>query len=373
MTPASILSDILAKATALGSNTAVSDRAIRTRIDFVARCIGNRAGVRLLMSCMLAKLHRPEIDPRKPYTEIGGNDSFSGRTYDEQHLNHFINANRLPCNPTTAFLTPTLRNQDAPLTTDTELVGRPRQVYKDTLQLLDDVANNRVTAEAVLVETVRLLLALRDERQARMEELKASIDQSSDTLPLATEAIVTLLEQHLACKNSSRLPVLMVAAAYAAATTAIGERTLPLHAHNAADEQTGAIGDVEICLVNDDRVCTIYEMKSKRVTIDDIDRALQKLPHCPGHIDNYIFVTTDEIDIPVREYADALYGRTNGTEFAILDCIGFVRHFLHFFHRRRIEFLNSYQQLVMDEPTSAVNQPLKEAFLTLRQAAQADE
>src|SRR5207244_2818069 len=105
----------------------------------ICRCLGNRAGVRLLMACLLAKWHRPELDARKPYTEIGTPDSFSGRTYDEQILTDFINAHRLPCNPTTAFLTPALRNIDRPLTTDLEIVGKPRRLYKDTIQLLDDV------------------------------------------------------------------------------------------------------------------------------------------------------------------------------------------------------------------------------------------
>ncbi len=372
-TPSARLSEILQRAVALGAVPAVTDAAIRQRIEFVCRCLSNRAGVRLLMACMLAKLDRPEVDPRKPYTEIGGPDCFSGRTYDEQYLTHFINENRLPCNPTTAFLTPTLRNHDSPLTTTTDLVGRPRQMYKDTLQTLDDVANNRVTAESVLIETVRYLLAIRDERRARMDGLIASLHRDTDALPLSSEAIVTLMEQHLACKNSSRLPVLMVAAAYTAATQSIGERALPLQAHNAADEQTGAIGDVEVCLLNDEKLCTIYEMKSKRVTIDDIDRALQKIAVRTARIDNYIFVTTDRIDPDVRDYAASLYESTNGTEFAILDCIGFVRHFVHFFHRRRIAFLDAYQALVLAEPGSAVNQPLKEAFLTLRQSAEADE
>ena len=106
--------------------------------------MSNRAGVRLLMSCLLGKLDKPNVDPRKPYTEIGDPDSFSGRTYDEQHLAPFINEHRLPVNQTTAFLTPTLRNIDHPLTTDRELVGRPRDLYKNTLELLEDVAEQRV-------------------------------------------------------------------------------------------------------------------------------------------------------------------------------------------------------------------------------------
>lgn len=372
-TPRELLDAALAKAVRLGKTPAIPNKDLLGRIDYVCRCIGNRAGVRLLMSCMLAKMHRPEVDPRKPYTEIGGRDSFSGRTYDEQHLTGFISANRLPCNSTTAFLTPALRNQDAMLTTGTILVGRPPQVYRDTLQLLDDVAQGRVTAEQVLIDTLRILVLVRDEKQERMKTLVAALQHGADALPLASEQIVTLLRQHLACKHSSRLPVLIVAAAYQAAAQHLGERAMPLRGHLAADEQTGAGGDVEICLTNDERVCTIYEMKSKRVTQDDIDRAIQKIVERNPRIDNYVFITTDIIEDEVAEYAAAMYEETNGTEIAILDCVGFVRHFLHLFHRLRIQFLDAYQALVLGEPDSAVNQPLKEAFLSLRHAAESDE
>lgn len=121
--PRELLDAALSRAVNLGNTSEIIDQDVLRRIDYVCRCISNRAGVRLLMSCMLAKMHKPEVDPRKPYTEIGGTDSFSGRTYDEQHLAEFISANRLPCNSTTAFLTPALRNRDAVLTTNTILVG----------------------------------------------------------------------------------------------------------------------------------------------------------------------------------------------------------------------------------------------------------
>ncbi|MBI5153807.1 DNA methyltransferase [Candidatus Poribacteria bacterium] len=322
---------------------------------------------------MLAKLDRPQVDPRKPYTEIGGIDSFSGRTYDEQHLSGFISSNGLPCNSTTAFLTPALRNHSSMLTTSTNLVGRPPQVYEDTLHLLDDVATGAASAEQVLIEAIRILLLVKDEKQARMKTLVAGLKHGDDALPLASEGIVTLLRQHLACKHSSRLPVLIVSAAYRAAADRLGETALPLKGHNAADKQTGALGDIEICLMNDERIVTAYEMKSKRVSIGDIDLALQKIVQYEPQIDNYVFITTDIIDAEVHEYAIGMYDQTNGTEIVILDCIGFVRHFLHLFHRLRIAFLDSYQALVLDEPDSAVNQPLKEAFLSLRQAAESDE
>ena len=371
--PAAIRDRALARASAHLAKSLVRDKKVRERVEYVCRCLQNRAGVRLLMACLLAKIHRPGIDPRKPYTEIGDFDAFSGRHYDEAYITHFINEHRLPCNPTTAFLTPALRNIDRTLTTKLEIVGRPRRLYVDTLQLLDDVTKGRVSARDLLAEVVRILLIMRDEKDLRMTTLLVGLSRNDDAMPLSSEAIVNLIEQHLRSKNSSRLPVLVVAAAYQAAGERLGERFLPLRRHNAADEQTGAMGDVEICLVNDEQVVTAYEMKMKRVTIDDIDRALQKIAIAKPRIHNYIFITTDVIDDPVKAYAAEAYHRTGSTEIAILDCLGFLRHFLHLFHRLRIGYLNAYQDLILAEPDSAVSQPLKEAFLALRQVAETDE
>ena len=57
----------------------------------------------------------------------------------------------------------------------------------------------------------------------------------------------------------------------------------------------------------------------------------------------------------------------------ILDCIAFLRHFLHLFHRLRIQFLEAYQSILLSEPDSAVRQELKEAFLALRGAFESVE
>ena len=372
MTPEAILQDIYDRASS-ADKSVISSKVIRDRVEYVALCTSNRAGVRLLMSCLLGKLHHPNVDPRNPYTEIGGTNSFSGRTYDERYLTKFINEHRLPVNPTTAFLTPTLRNIALPLTTDRELVGRPRDLYKKTLELLEDVAEDRIAADLLFVETVRDLLKLRDEKFARMASLIDALERTGGALPLASEEIVALIGQHLACKNASRLPVLIVAAAYEAAGTKLAESMMPLNGHNAADLQTGSLGDVEICLVGDNAVVTAYEMKMKRVTQDDIDHAVTKIARSPTKIHNYLFVTTDVIDPLIIEYAAKFYEKLDGTEIAILDCMGFLRHFLHLFHRSRAAYLDAYQTLVLNEPDSAVSQTLKEAFLALRHAAESGE
>lgn len=356
----------------------VGDADIFERVYLVARNLQNRACVRLLLASLLVKIYRPEVDIRKPYTAIDGTDTYSGRSYDEMYITRFVNRYRLPCNSTTAFLTPAFRNRNITLTPDVHLEGRPASIYAALLPLLTDVHDSRIPAEDLLAETIRNLLVFRDEREQRMRSLIAGLKTSEEAMPLSSEGIVNLIEQHMRfrqpnTRGSSRLPVLIVAAAYAAASEYLRERALSLESHNAADEQTGSLGDLEITLASDDQIMTSYEMKMRRVTHDDIDRALQKIERIERPPDNYIFITTEPIDPLVQEYAVSLYEQTGGVEFVILDCISFLRHFLHLFHRLRGVYLNAYQEVLLLDPESAVSQPLKEAFLAMRQAAESAE
>lgn len=350
----------------------LQDDATWSKVEDVCRCITNKAPIRFLMSCLLAKIDKPKIDIRKPYTEIGDKNAYSGRAYDEQFIESFVIKYKLPCNPTTAFLTPAFRNIDRVLTQDLVLVGKPRKIYDYALELLSLVHKGKVAAEVLLKEILRFLLIIKSENERRMKELLKGLKRSDDVLPLSSEQIVKLISQHLACKNSSRLPVLIVAAAYLSVKEHIGEMPLPLQSHTAADKQTGSIGDVEIALINDERLVTCYEMKDKKVTKNDIDHALEKISSSGKRIDNYIFVTTEPIEDEIHEYTETIYD-TTGIEVAVLNCLGFLRHFLHFFHRQRANFLDIYQELVLSQSDSAVSQPLKEAFLALRQAAESDE
>lgn len=142
-----------------------------------------------------------------------------------------------------------------------------------------------------------------------------------------------------------------------------------LESHNAADKQTGSVGDVEIQLQSDANVVASYEMKDRQVTVKDIDDALEKVVERGHRVDHYIFVTTKPIERSVVEYASGLFAHT-GIDFAVLDVVGFLRHFLHFFHRQRMQWLNAYQSLVLAEPDSAVSHELKELLLVLRKARQ---
>ena len=327
------------------------------------------------MACLLAKLHRPEIDVRKPYTEIGSADAFSGRTYDEQYIASFVNEHNLPCNSTTAFLTPALRNRNIVLTSDVNLVGRPPELYRAALELLDEVHRGNVAANAMLVEIVRHLVKMRDQDKQKLGLLLSQFALHDETAALSAEGIIMLITSHMTLPKTSRLPTLIVAAAYQAASLALGEQALPLHHHAAADKQTGALGDVEIRLATENAIIASYEIKDKQVTKNDIDAAIAKVNAYFGQtgkrIEHYVFVTTEPIEQLVKDYAASLYIATHGIEFAILDCVGFLRHFLHLFHHIRMQFLEAYQELLLAEPDSAVNHALKEAFLAARIAAEA--
>jgi hypothetical protein len=135
------------------------------------------------------------------------------------------------------------------LTRDLNLVGKPPQLYQFVLELLDDVSNYRVQPEDLLAETIRWLIIDRDEKQLRIETLIQELKTTEGAIPLSSEDIVDLIEKHLSLKGTSRLPVLIVAAAYQSAQDFLGEKYLTLQSHNAADIQTGSLGDVEITLL----------------------------------------------------------------------------------------------------------------------------
>ncbi len=346
----------------------VSDSDVAAQAEYVCRC-SNIAGTRFLMACLVASLSNSSFDIRKPYTEIGGVGIFSGRHFDETYIAPFAFKHALPVNPTTSFLTPAFRTNKTILEPGVQLVGRPKKLYDTVVDLITAVHGGTVEADGLLAEIIRWLLIVRDERRHRVETLFASLKTSEADLSFPAESIVMLIRQHLALPKSSRLPVLVVAAAYQAAQSHLGENHLPLQGHNAADKQTGALGDIEIVLKDDGGVVTVYGMKAKRVTREDLEIALQKLAQTKHDVDNYIFITTERIDTDVKDYAATIHSRI-GVEFVILDCISFLRHFLHLFYRIRMQFLEAYQSSVMNEPDSAVNPLLKEAFLSLRLATE---
>ncbi|MCU0448936.1 MAG: hypothetical protein MUC97_03695 [Bernardetiaceae bacterium] len=147
----------------------VSNKKLQEKIEFLCRCNANKAPIRFTLSCLLAKIDRPTVDIRKPYTEIEGEGSYSGRYYDEAFVQALVHKYKLPCNPTTAYLTPAFRNIDRTLTPALVFVGRPREIYQYTLEIIDTVYSEQDMAENVLQEFLRFLLIIKQENESRMQ------------------------------------------------------------------------------------------------------------------------------------------------------------------------------------------------------------
>ncbi len=243
----------------------IDDNEIIEDVKTVCGNIRIKAPIRFLLSCCAAKIDNSNYDIRKPYTEISGKGTFSGRSYDEKFIQKIIEHFDLPCNPTTAFLTPAFRNRNTIMTPETVLLGRNPDLYRTALKLLDLVSKETITPEQLFKEIIRQLVIIRNQSSDRIEQLLKGLKGNDKESYLSSEQIVTLLTQHLASKNSSRLPVLIVAAAYLTVGEKIGERIKSLHTHNTADKQTGALGDIEVVLSNEENIVTCYEMKEKRV------------------------------------------------------------------------------------------------------------
>lgn len=206
---------------------AIVDAELAGKVAFVALCPSNRAGARFLLAATLAKIHKPAVDIRKPFIQAYPDkekaDAYGGRNYDEQYVFDFITKHKLPCSSTTAFLTPAFRTKNIVLDLNQSLRGRPGELYQAILEILNAIQTDKISASAILNELVRLLVIEREERQARLEGLKKGLREEAGDLALSSEDTVLLIEQHLALKHSSRLPVLIVAAAYRAACNLLGE------------------------------------------------------------------------------------------------------------------------------------------------------
>jgi hypothetical protein len=340
-----------------------------TALGLIEQVCRSRVGapLRALLACLLAKAHRPELDIRKPYTEIGTEDSYSGRSYDEEYISSFIQRYQLPCNPTTAFLTPAFRAKNQPLEANVPLHGKPREPYDAFISLLELVQDGSLNAQELLTEVIRQLLLVKNERQQQIGSLIQRIKDQK--VNLSADSIIQILNQHLQSKRSSRLPVLLVTAAYDVARDYLHKHPKPLQPHTAADIRAGTLGDLEIEFSTHQRLAVVYEMKTRRITINDLERAAQKVAGSTIQIDQYVFITTAPIDASIHGHA-AYLSKQIGIEFMVFDCIQFLKHFIHLFYELRMAFLDRYEQLLLQEPESAVSHELKQKFLELRAAAQ---
>ena len=190
------------------------------------------------MACMLAKAHRPEIDPRKPYRKISVANNLLLLITIHRQLHH-------EAQPAVQFddcLSHAHSAKHGSDAHDQSCFGWASDGdVSERVALLDDVRAGRVSAEDILNECIRLCCST-------ATHAKHGSNRFVRRWPRGGCAAVVIRGHSEFDRATSSLqrfkPVAGTdcAAAYEAAKTRLGERVLNLTAHNAADEQTGAVG-----------------------------------------------------------------------------------------------------------------------------------
>lgn len=68
MNPNEVLDNCLNIANGSLAISFLPDPKVQVEVEFICRCNTNKAPIRFLLACLLAKIDCPEIDIRKPYT-----------------------------------------------------------------------------------------------------------------------------------------------------------------------------------------------------------------------------------------------------------------------------------------------------------------
>lgn len=219
------------------------------------------------------------------------------------------------------------------------------RVKTEFLSILDAVSTGRAKAVDVLAAFFQLEIAERYKRQQSAEWLA----KHSATGDISIAKIIDALSQHFELPRSARLPVLAVQAMYATMMPHIaryeGLILSELSEHSAADENTGAVGDIEV-KDSDGDVFEGVEVKHG-VVIDDnvVRRACAKVQNSPASR-YYILSTSPRVTITVvgQDLIDNLQ-RDHGCQLVINGVLPTIKYYLRLLNKPT-EFLDSYKTLL---------------------------
>lgn len=201
----------------------------------------NKAPLTVAITLFTHKIYDPQQDIRRHQASMKG--GFAGRGRDTQYVTPFMKKKGFPAMAETGWLT---RSLEQPAPYDLEYPGKitPRAVKTAFLQLIDAVQTKGVSANQVLLYTLKLLIKQRDGKKITLAKPHN----------LSITSIIRILQQHFdykySCHGASRLPTLAVYAAYLCMMDEVAryhDKILsPLEPHTSADSRSGQIGDIQI-------------------------------------------------------------------------------------------------------------------------------
>jgi DNA (cytosine-5)-methyltransferase 1 len=245
-----------------------------------------------IVTCLAIKSARPNADVRYHQTQIQTpkyTDRPAGvnfRGISEDIIYPWLNRNRFD-GAKSGWQTRTLeRPKPYKLNYDENIA----HVKNEFLAIFDEIEEKSQSAFDALVYLIYKQIIRREE-----VKIALSIPKTKDI-----GMIVELFRSHFfrpykGSKGASRLPVLALHAIYTVMVPQLrrysGKTVLKLHAHSAADSQTGSVGDIEISTEVDGKIFEAVEVKHSLIIDEPIAIGVQTKV-MDKFIDRYYILTT---------------------------------------------------------------------------------
>lgn len=222
------------------------------------------------------------------------------------------------------------------------------RVKTEFLRILDAVSSNRVQSIEVLAAFFRLELAEKEHRSESADWLA----KHSAAQDVSIAKIIEILSTHFEMPRSARLPVLAIQAIYYAIIPHIdrydGMSLSELSEHSAADENTGAVADIEV-KDNEEDLFEAVEVKHG-VVIDDniVRRSCNKVRESTASR-YYILSTNPKVAVTQdgQRLISALL-REHGCQLVINGVLPTIKYYLRLLEEPS-KFLTAYQNLLMSD------------------------
>ncbi|MCX8164158.1 MAG: hypothetical protein N3D14_02035 [Aquificaceae bacterium] len=328
----------------------------KSYIDTIIRmCESRKAVLSVITTLLVYKIYDPYQDIRLHRADLPG--GFSGRGIDTRYVTPFLKSKGFPAAAESGWLT---RSFEHPSPYDIKYPGKisPQSLKEAFLKTIDSVQAGELDPHTALVYLLQELIEQREGKHIRLPR----------PVNLTIEEVVDLLERHFtyhyASRGASRLPVLATYALYQLLLEETGKyegkilkELLP---HQASDERSGRLGDIQI-ETSEGNAFEVIEIKDRPIDYNTVLSVYNKIQRQPPN--NYYILTTSSYSIDDRTKEIVKKTRsTYGTHIIINGVIPTIKYYLRLVRDVSL-FVNKYVDLLKRD--ESVSREHKEVWIEL--------
>ena len=327
-------------------STTLSEETAEQIRQIVSKSEGCKGVVTVLVTLFIHKIVNPEQDIR--YHQAQQPNGFAGRSIDKDVVTPFMKSVSFPSMAESGWLTRSLE-QPHPYTLDYPGKIKPQETKRAFLQLIDQVQCQGLSAYEILKYVFKLLIKQRDDQNIELAKPHS----------LSIASIIKLLEKHFTfhytTHGASRLPTLAVYAAYQCMMAQVarynGKLLCPLESHNAADSQSGRIGDIDVNNKNGSAFEGVEIKHEIPITTQLVADAYEKFK--VHNTDRYYLLTTANMDAADWESIEkevARIRKIHGCQVIVNGVYTSLKYYLRLLNDPA-EFIDKYVELLKQDET----------------------